>query len=94
MLKAVLCLQRKLVPYAVDGGPQETETGTGTTTCDALKEYALSTHPGCYIESGVCTLPPSDGVAIVDIIGIEAFGDLDVLKAAIETAAGCLELDF
>ncbi|KAL2011332.1 hypothetical protein VTN00DRAFT_4050 [Thermoascus crustaceus] len=92
MLKTVLCLQRKLVPYAaVDGGPQEF---IGTTTCDALKEYALSTHPGCYIESGVCTLPPSDWVAIVDIIGIEAFGDLDVLKAALETMEGCLEFDF
>jgi Stanniocalcin family len=77
----MLCLQRALVPYG---------TGRESTTCSDVKEYAFGTHPSCYIESGVCTLPPSDWAIIVDTVGLaDLFSSWDAFKATMETAGGC-----
>jgi hypothetical protein len=57
----MLCLQRALVPYG---------KGREPTTCEAVKEYAFGTHPSCYINSGVFTLPPSDWPINVNTVGL------------------------
>lgn len=81
--KTMLCLQRNLVPYA---------TGEKSTTCSALKEFAFGTHPGCYVSSGVCALPPSDWQVIIETVSLkELFGSVDALKATLETAGDCVE---
>ncbi|KAH8695271.1 hypothetical protein BGW36DRAFT_382419 [Talaromyces proteolyticus] len=86
METVMLCLQRALVPYAL-GGNQS------FASCSALNDYAFGTHPKCYVQSGLCTLPPSDWEAIVfKIVGLNTlFGSWDALKATVETAVGCEE---
>lgn len=80
----MLCLQNALVPYA---------TGEQQATCDEVKKYAFGTHPDCYVDSGLCTLPPSDWAIIVDTVSLrELFGSWDVLKAALQTAGQCGKL--
>jgi hypothetical protein len=79
----MLCLQRDLVPYG---------TGEQSTTCDDLREYAFGTHPHCYVDSGVCTLPPEDWLVIVNTVSLpELFDSWDALKATLETAGDCTE---
>ncbi|EFR05121.1 hypothetical protein MGYG_08130 [Nannizzia gypsea CBS 118893] len=81
--KTMLCLQRKLVSVA---------TGEDEQTCSAVKEFAFSTHPECYIEGGVCLLPPSDWLTIVDTVGfMELFDSIDALAATLRTVKGCLD---
>ncbi|KAF2278738.1 uncharacterized protein EI97DRAFT_484357, partial [Westerdykella ornata] len=81
--KTMLCLQRALVPYA---------TGEQKGTCAKLKEFAFATHPGCYVSSGVCALPPGDWEVIIKTVSIkELFGSVDALKATLQTAGDCVE---
>lgn len=80
----MLCLQGALVPFGT--------AGTESTTCPNLKTFAFGTHPSCYVQSGVCKLPPSDWVVIVGTVSLkELFGSLDALKATFKTAKGCAE---
>ncbi|EGD97328.1 hypothetical protein TESG_04739 [Trichophyton tonsurans CBS 112818] len=77
------CLQSKLVPYA---------TGQKQASCDAIRKYAFGTHPSCYIDNGLCTLPPTDWFVILDIVGIEGlFGSIEALIATLEAGGGCVE---
>ncbi|KAF2470214.1 uncharacterized protein BDR25DRAFT_304149 [Lindgomyces ingoldianus] len=81
--KTMLCLQRNLVPYA---------TGEQAASCPALKEFAFATHPGCYVSSGVCALPPTDWDNIISTVSLkELFGSVDALKATLQTAGDCVE---
>ncbi|KAF2269831.1 hypothetical protein CC78DRAFT_452801, partial [Lojkania enalia] len=81
--KTMLCLQRNLIPYA---------TGEKTGTCENLKKFAFGTHPGCYVSSGVCVLPPSDWEVVIRTVSLkELFGSIDALKATLETAGNCKE---
>ncbi|OCK80568.1 hypothetical protein K432DRAFT_404586 [Lepidopterella palustris CBS 459.81] len=83
LTKTRLCLQCALVPYA---------TGTKATTCPALKKTAFGTHPTCYVDSGVCTLPVGDWGVIVETVSLkELFGSMDALKATLETVEGCAD---
>jgi hypothetical protein len=86
MVNVMLCLQRDLVPYAL-GAAQ------GFSDCQALKTFAFSTHPVCYVGSGLCTLPVTDWEVIVEkIVGVTTlFDSWDAFKATIEAAAGCAE---
>jgi hypothetical protein len=78
----MLCLQRDLVKYA---------DGSQKTTCGALKDYAFSTHPSCYIDGGVCLLPPGDWEVIVKTVGfVNLFNSSDALVAALKTVRGCV----
>ncbi|KAK2757922.1 hypothetical protein FQN54_004328 [Arachnomyces sp. PD_36] len=80
----MLCLQNALVPYGLGGSE--------STTCDDLKSYAFDTHPDCYVNSGVCTLPPPDWVVIVNTVSLpELFGSVDALKATLQTMGDCAE---
>lgn len=79
----MLCLQRALVPYA---------KGQKSTSCDKLKEYAFGTHPECYVNSGVCSLPLDDWSVIVNTVSFtELFSSWDAFKATLQTAGGCTE---
>ncbi|KAF2197222.1 hypothetical protein GQ43DRAFT_425006 [Delitschia confertaspora ATCC 74209] len=81
--KTMLCLQRNLIPFA---------TGQQGGTCARLKDFAFGTHPGCYVSSGVCTLPPSDWEVIISTVSIkELFGSLEALKATLETGVNCVD---
>ncbi|KAE8554366.1 hypothetical protein TMatcc_006113 [Talaromyces marneffei ATCC 18224] len=86
MEAVMLCLQRDLVPYAL-GGPQ------AFANCSALSDFAFSTHPTCYVQSGLCTLPVHDWEAIVfQIVGVESlFDSWNAIKATVEAASGCAE---
>lgn len=87
IVQTMLCLQRKLVPFDIVGSAQQ-----NITTCDALKDYAFGTHPACYIEGGICSLPVSDWEDILNnIITIPQLLDPEVFKNALQTAAGCAE---
>jgi Stanniocalcin family len=81
--KTMLCLQQRLVPFG---------SGERRTTCPNLKSVAFGSHPGCYVSSGLCTLPPTDWVTIVKTVSLkELFGSLDALKETLKTAEGCAE---
>lgn len=84
MVDVMLCLQRKLVPQA---------TGmTNITTCAELEDYAFSTHPQCYVDSGFCALPPTDWIAVIEIVSLETlFESLDSVAAMVDTAGECVE---
>ena len=86
MVSVMLCLQRDLVPYAL-GAAQ------GFSNCQTLQDFAFSTHPGCYVSSGLCTLPVTDWEVIVEkIVGVKTLFDTwDALKATLEAAGGCAE---
>jgi hypothetical protein len=77
------CLQTKLVPEA---------TGMENTTCEAMKHKALGTHAGCYVESGLCTLPPAHWVTIMEIVELRTiFASWDTFKATTDAELGCGE---
>ena len=88
VLDTMQCLQRALVPEA-EGAPQ----AANITTCAELDDYALSTHPACYIDNGFCELPVSDWEELVRIIGLKtAFGSWEAIKTEAEVGKGCEEL--
>ncbi|KDR81155.1 hypothetical protein GALMADRAFT_241715 [Galerina marginata CBS 339.88] len=93
MLDTMQCLQRALVPEVTSELTQDLTALSDQQACDALKEKAFSSHPGCYVDSGVCTLGLSDWTHIVKIINFSTlFGSWDAVKQALETVEECLEL--
>lgn len=83
MLNTMHCLQKALVPDA---------TGAEDTTCDALEDKAFATHAGCYVDSGLCTLPPTDWLAVVEIVQLRTlFQNWDAFKATVKAGEGCLK---
>jgi hypothetical protein len=77
------CLQLKLVGEA---------TSLNATTCEALEDYALGTHAGCYIDSGLCKLGVDDWEAILEVVDIKTvFQSWDTFKATAETGLDCGE---
>ncbi|RMJ25355.1 hypothetical protein PHISP_03797 [Aspergillus sp. HF37] len=84
MVDVMLCLQRKLISQA---------TGTSNiTTCAELKDYAFSTHSQCYVDSGFCALPPTDWLAVIEIVSLETMLEsFDSLSATTDTAGECVE---
>lgn len=82
----MLCLQRKLVPFA---------TGKQSTNCEKLRSFAFGTHSDCYVDNGVCVLGPDDWLKIFQTVGINTlFGSWDAFKQTLQTAGGCIELFF
>jgi|MDSW01.2.fsa_nt_gb hypothetical protein len=58
-----------------------------TSSCKDIRQGAFDSHPGCYVQSGLCSLPPSDWGHIVATISP---WDND-LKQVILSGAGCLQ---
>ncbi|KII85981.1 hypothetical protein PLICRDRAFT_56457 [Plicaturopsis crispa FD-325 SS-3] len=84
MIDTMMCLQHAIVPIALDQVPN--------TTCDSLKDTAFGTHAQCYVDNGLCTLPPTDWLAIVEIVDIKTlFSSWDAFKATVDAADGCVE---
>ncbi|KAJ7496798.1 hypothetical protein FB451DRAFT_1208836 [Mycena latifolia] len=85
MLATMHCLQEALVPEAV-GAPN------ATVNCAALEHKAFATHAGCYVQSGVCKLPPSDWGAVLEIVELKTLVDSwDAFKATLTAGTECLE---
>ena len=77
----MLCLQTALIPEAT-GAP------SAVRGCDALKNKAFSNHTNCYVESGLCQLPPTDWWVISQTVG---FWELvSSWQQSIPTAVNCL----
>lgn len=82
--KTMLCLQKALVPIASQASP---------TTCEKIKQVAYASHPGCYIQSGYCTLARSDLAIISDTVEPkDVIGSPEARQATLDTIAGCGQL--
>jgi len=85
MMNTMKCLQDTLIPEGTEG------VG-GVKTCNELRDKAFNSHAGCYLDNGLCTLPPSDWKAIVDIVSLKTmFSSWEAVKQTLEAAKGCLE---
>lgn len=83
MLATELCLQRALVPYAT--------APLGTYNCDQLRAAAFGNHADCYVQNGLCSLPVSDWVDLVDTVGILTLVESEqALVSTLEAAADCI----
>ena len=58
-----------------------------TSSCSGIRQEAFDSHPQCYIDSGLCALPPGDWAHIVATISP---WDND-LKQVILSGAGCIQ---
>lgn len=83
LTKTMQCLQRKLVPFA---------TGSQSATCPSLRSTAFETHSDCYVDSGVCTLDPSDWAKIFGTVDLKTVFNPDSLRETLETVQGCAQL--
>ncbi|KAL1694174.1 hypothetical protein GGG16DRAFT_110525 [Schizophyllum commune] len=82
MVDTMQCLQRTLVPEA---------TGVSNTTCEQLEDKAFDSHSVCYTQAGLCTLPPTDWLAIVSIVHLPTlFQSWDAFKETLQAGADCL----
>ncbi|RHZ50198.1 uncharacterized protein CDV56_103963 [Aspergillus thermomutatus] len=79
--ETMLCLQEELVPFT---------NGSQSPSCSELKQYALGTHAGCYVKSGVCTLPIEDWGKILEIVAPALISEPENFKAAFATAEDCV----
>lgn len=76
----MLCLQRALVPEAT----------TVQSTCARVKAKAFDSHDVCYVNNGLCSLAPSDWLAILKIVDIkDLFGSWAAIKETLQSSAGC-----
>lgn len=83
------CLQDALVPYTNATAGRE-EEGEPAASCEEIRKFAFGTHPACYVDSGVCKLPPTDWAVIVRTVSLpELFGSWEALKATLQTAGMC-----
>ncbi|KAJ7212452.1 hypothetical protein C8J57DRAFT_1141464 [Mycena rebaudengoi] len=80
----MLCLQNALVPEATGAPGAE-------ATCEDLKTKAFATHAGCYVDSGLCSLPLKDWEKVsVEIVGPGTLVEsLDALKATASVGLKC-----
>ncbi|KAF8999272.1 hypothetical protein BDQ17DRAFT_1308587 [Cyathus striatus] len=84
MLDTMQCLQRTLVPDALD-------TSTADSTCEALNDRAFNSHPGCYVKNGVCSLHPTDWIAILEIVHLKTlFSSWQAVTATLGALDGCV----
>ena len=81
LINTMQCLQAALVPEA---------TGEDNTTCTALGNKALGTHAACYVDNGLCSLPATDWLEIVSIVGLAEL--LENWNEISSVAGGCAAL--
>lgn len=72
------CLQKAMVPVLAPC----------TADCASFSQAAFDSHPGCYVDSGVCGLSCPDVVALLFTVKEDLFQDP---KQIFRTATGCLE---
>jgi hypothetical protein len=77
------CLQIALVPVV-------TSVCDTDTACQAIQSAAFASHAKCYVDSGFCSLPASDFVAVITTVGGD-LANLDALKQIGSTLEGCVD---
>ena len=83
MLNTMKCLQDALIPEA-------TGAVGAVQTCEELNDKAFNSHAPCYLENGLCALPPSNWEVIVKVVGFETlFSSWEAAKETLEAASGC-----
>ncbi|EPS35489.1 hypothetical protein H072_11086 [Dactylellina haptotyla CBS 200.50] len=81
IFKTMNCLQKALVPKLTCG-----------ETCDSIGEFAFNSHPGCYIEAGVCGLVltnPKDIGQLIAVVWKDVFSSWKAGVQGIDTVVGC-----
>jgi hypothetical protein len=80
----MLCLQTELVPLI-------SKAPAAKPTCPAIKTFAFNSHPKCYVSAGVCALPPTDFIALLQVIGLkQLLADFEAIKQSVTVSAECL----
>jgi Stanniocalcin family len=80
-----MCLQRALIVESAG-------SSTLVVGCDALLVKAFSSHARCYVENGLCTLPPTDWLLIVRIVGLKSlFSNAAAISQSVLASTLCLE---
>ncbi|KAF9016318.1 hypothetical protein BDZ89DRAFT_408299 [Hymenopellis radicata] len=77
----MFCLQTALQPFG----------SSATVDCEELSGSAFASHAKCYVDTGFCTLPPSDWLKVVEIVGLKTLLEKETILAELETAGQCLE---
>jgi hypothetical protein len=86
----MVCLQTELVPLVNATTAVTATTTTTKPTCPTIKKFAFDSHPKCYLQAGVCTLPLSDWFALSRVIGFkQLLADLDAIKQEFLVAINC-----
>jgi len=57
----MLCLQNSLFSIC----------NNDTSTCSIINDEGFGSHAKCYLQSGVCNIPPKDMFEIVNIVAIK-----------------------
>ncbi|KAK2590393.1 hypothetical protein QQS21_011930 [Conoideocrella luteorostrata] len=78
IFKVMTCLQHFLI----------TPLSQCDMSCNRIKDIAFSSHPQCYVESGVCDLPLSDWVQLVITVNTDLLAG-PALKQAVVTGGKC-----
>ena len=80
----MLCLQTALIP-------EGTAAPNAVHGCDALQSKAVSTHAKCYVDSGLCQLPPTDWWVIVQTVGFwELFAGFQIIEQTLIAGWDCI----
>ncbi|KAF0400566.1 subtilisin-like serine protease precursor [Gigaspora margarita] len=78
----MICLQKSLVlSYRND-----------KTTCQEINNIAFSSYASCYVNSGVCLLPPADWDLILHTINCEDLFLGPASMQVLSTIAKCVKL--
>jgi hypothetical protein len=92
MLDTMECLQLTLVNQSAEF-KAIASSPLASTTCNVIKETAFDSHSKCYLDSGLCSLPWTDWLAIVNIIDVKTlFSSVDAVKETLQAADGCAGL--
>lgn len=74
----MLCLQTQLIGVANNGGMD----------CEQIRTFAFGTHAYCYVQSGICFIPPTDWVQIFLIIYTD-LNDPETWKSMLDVGESC-----
>ncbi|EJD34605.1 hypothetical protein AURDEDRAFT_176355 [Auricularia subglabra TFB-10046 SS5] len=91
VLRTMTCLQHALVPVVPELAanlPAEADCGhPWTVACDNLHSIAFASHPGCYVDSGICELKDWHDYALI----LHIVGFMNVLSVqAVQTGLACV----
>lgn len=93
VIRTMTCLQHALIPVVIELAQElsldpKPECGfMEEKACVDLKDIAFESHPGCYVDSGVCNLRfVHDYLLIAKIVGVQNF----FTAQAFQTAWACL----
>lgn len=80
--KVRLCLQQALV---ADDNCE--------SSCTAIWNDAFNSHAACYVNNGLCDLPPSDWVALAEVVGLPTLQLIaPELMNVLQVSEGCVEV--